>query len=70
MSVACRHRGISRTTSYEYKQRLDREGLNGLKDVPLIPKSHPMVTPDKGDRRLLDVSLPLWPGAITTSRCT
>ena len=57
MSVACRHHSISRTTSYKYKQRLEGEGLDGLKDVPLIPKSHPMVTPDKGGPRLLDVSL-------------
>ena len=47
VSEACRRRGISRTTFYEYKQRFEKDGLEGLQDLPPIPKSHPMTTPDE-----------------------
>ena len=62
VSEACRRRGISRTTFYEYKQRFEQDGLEGLRDLPPIPKSHPMATPDEHAGRLLEVSLehPAW----------
>lgn len=62
VSEACRRRGISRTTFYEYKQRFEKSGLEGLKDLPPIPKSHPMATPDVHVERLLEMSLehPAW----------
>jgi len=62
VSEACRRRGISRTTFYEYKQRFEQDGLEGLRDLPPIPKSHPMATPEEHVRRLLEVSLehPAW----------
>lgn len=42
---ACRQRGVSRTRFYEYKRRFQTHGLEGLKDLPPIAKSHPMTTP-------------------------
>ena len=62
VSEACRRRGISRQTFYEYKRRFAEQGLEGLKDLPPIPKSHPMTTPQQQVDRLLAMSLehPAW----------
>jgi len=40
VSEACRQRGMSRTQFYEYKRRFQTHGLEGLKDLPPIPKDH------------------------------
>jgi hypothetical protein len=45
VSEACRRRGISRTQFYEYKRRFQTRGLEGLKDLPPVHKSHPQTTP-------------------------
>jgi hypothetical protein len=42
VSEACRRRGVSRTRFYEYKRRFQTHGIEGLKDLPPIAKSHPM----------------------------
>ena len=48
ISKACQRRGISRTQLYEYKRRLQTRGVEGLKDLPPIHKSHPQTTaPDQ-----------------------
>lgn len=62
VSEACRQRDISRQTFYDYKRRFDKHGLEGLKDLPPIPKSHPMTTPEKHIEQLLALSLehPAW----------
>jgi transposase InsO family protein len=62
VSEACRQRDISRQTFYEYKRRFEKHGLEGLKDLPPIPKSHPNATPDEHIERLLALSLdhPAW----------
>jgi len=39
VSEACRRRGISRSQFYEYKRRFQTHGLEGLKDLPPIPKA-------------------------------
>jgi transposase InsO family protein len=57
VSEACRRRGISRTTFYEYKQRFEESGLEGLKDLPPIPKSHPFTTPPEVVERIVTISL-------------
>ena len=57
VSEACRRRGISRTTFYEYKKRFEEEGLEGLKDLPPIPKSHPFTTSPEVVERILEISL-------------
>jgi hypothetical protein len=36
---------VSRTRFYEYKRRFQTHGLEGLKDLPPIAKSHPITTP-------------------------
>ena len=62
VSEACRRRGLSRQSFYEYKRRFADAGLEGLKDLPPVPKSHPMSTPESHVERLLALSLehPAW----------
>lgn len=62
VAETCRRRGISRQTFYEYKRRFAEHGLEGLKDLPPIPKSHPLTTPDEHVERLMALSLehPAW----------
>lgn len=62
VSEACRQRGVSRTQFYEYKRRFQTHGMDGLKDLPPIHKSHPFTTPPETVDRLLQPSLshPTW----------
>ncbi len=62
VSEACRRRGISRSQFYEYKRRFQTHGLEGLKDLPPIPKSHPQTTPPEVVRRIVALALkhPAW----------
>src|SRR5829696_10523648 len=62
VSEACRRRGISRTQFYEYKRRFQTHGIEGLKDLPPVHKSHPMTTPKEGQEKILALSLthPAW----------
>jgi transposase InsO family protein len=62
VSEACRRRGVSRTRFYEYKRRFQTHGLEGLKDLPPIAKSHPMTTPDAVVERVLEIARehPAW----------
>jgi transposase InsO family protein len=57
VSEACRQRGISRTIFYEYKRRFDEQGLDGLVDLPPIPKAHPFTTAPAVVERILELSL-------------
>ena len=57
VSEACRRRGISRTTFYEYQKRFEEHGLERLKDLPPIPKSRPFTTPPEVVERILEISL-------------
>ena len=68
VSEACRRRGVSRTQFYEYKRRFQTHGLEGLKDLPPIHKTHPMTTPPEVEQKILDLSLhnPMW-GCIRLS---
>ncbi len=59
VSEACRRRGVSRTRFYEYKRRFQTHGLEGLKDLPPIAKSHPMTTPEPIVERVLELALEL-----------
>jgi transposase InsO family protein len=54
---ACRQRGVSRTQFYEYKRRFQTHGIEGLKDLPPIHKTHPQTTPPDVVQRLLELSL-------------
>lgn len=61
-SAACKQRGVSRTQFYEYKRRFQTHGLEGLKDLPPVHKSHPHTTPKETEDRILEVSMknPMW----------
>lgn len=62
VAEACRRRGISKTQFYEYKRRFQTHGLEGLKDLPPIHKSHPQTTPPEVVEKILAISLrnPMW----------
>src|SRR5215212_235928 len=62
VSEACRRRGISRTQFYEYKRRFQTHGIEGLKDLPPVHKSHPMATPQEVQEKIVTLSLsrPAW----------
>ncbi len=57
VSEACRRGGIDRTSFYDWKRRFQLHGLDGLKDLPPIPKSHPLTTPPEVVERLLGLAL-------------
>ncbi|MDP7504331.1 MAG: helix-turn-helix domain-containing protein [Nitrospinota bacterium] len=56
VSEACRRRGMSRTQFYEYKRRFQTHGLEGLRDLPPVHKSHPMTTPPETVEKILALS--------------
>jgi transposase InsO family protein len=60
--AACHQRGMSRTQFYEYKRRFQTHGLEGLKDLPPIPKHHPWTTPPETVDKILALSMehPTW----------
>ena len=62
VSEACRQRAVSRTQFYEYKNRLAKLGIEGLKDLPPIHHSHPLTTPLEVEAEVLRLSLehPAW----------
>jgi len=62
VTEACRRSGMDRTSFYAWKKRFAEHGLEGLKDLPPIHKTHPQTTPEKTVKRLLELSLerPGW----------
>jgi hypothetical protein len=62
VSAACRQRGMTRTQFYDYKRRFELQGLEGLKDLPPIHKTHPQTTPPEVVEQILALSLahPAW----------
>lgn len=61
VSEACRQCGVSRTQFYEYKRRYLNDGIEGLKDLPRIPKSNPLTTSPEHVERILALSLEHYP---------
>ncbi len=57
VAEACRRGGIDRTSFHDWKRRFQLEGLEGLKDLPPIAKSHPMSTPPEVVARLEELAL-------------
>ena len=53
---------MTRTQFYEYKKRFQAQGLEGLKDLPPIHKSHPQTTPPAVQEQVIALSLehPQW----------
>ena len=62
VSHACRQCGMTRTQFYDYKRRFELQGLEGLKDLPPIHKSHPQTTPPETVECIVALSLehPAW----------
>jgi len=62
VSEACRRRGLCRSRFYEYKRRFQTHGIEGLKDLPPIHKSHPQTTPPQVVEQILEIALnnPMW----------
>lgn len=57
VTEACRRGGIDRTSFYDWKRRFQTHGLDGLKDLPPIAKSHPMTTPPEVVARIEALAL-------------
>ena len=57
VSEACRRGGLDRTSFYEYKRRFQTHGIEGLKDMPPIHKTHPQTTPAEVVETVLALSL-------------
>ncbi len=57
VAEACRRGGIDRTSFYDWKRRFQLEGLDGLKDLPPIAKSHPMATAPEVVARIEQLAL-------------
>jgi transposase InsO family protein len=57
VAEACRRGGIDRTSFYDWKRRFQLHGLDGLKDLPPIAKSHPMTTPPEVVERIAELAL-------------
>jgi hypothetical protein len=57
VSETCRRRRIIRTQFYDFKRRFETQGVEGLKDLPPIPKSHPMTTPPELVEQVLALAL-------------
>ena len=62
ISEACRRGGMDRTSFYEWKRRFQTHGLEGLKDMPPIPKSQPHATTPETEAKILEASFahPSW----------
>jgi len=57
VAEACRRGGIDRTSFYDWKRRFQLHGLDGLKDLPPIAKSHPLTTPPEVVARIEELAL-------------
>ena len=57
VSKACRQGGMDRNSFYEWKRRFQTHGLEGLKDLPPIHKSHPQTTPPEVQERIITLAL-------------
>jgi transposase InsO family protein/transposase len=53
---ACRQSGMARNSFYEWKRRYQTHGLEGLKDLPPVHKTHPFTTPEHVKQAVLVLS--------------
>ncbi|RMG39267.1 MAG: IS481 family transposase [Methanobacteriota archaeon] len=56
VTEACRRSGMDRTSFYTWQKRFQEQGLEGLKDLPPIHKTHPQTTPQETVDRLIALS--------------
>lgn len=63
---------MTRTQFYDYKRRFELQGLEGLKDLPPVHKSHPQTTPPEVVEQILARSLahPAWGCVRLSERLT
>lgn len=57
VSEACRRRGMDRASFYEWKRRFQTHGIEGLKDLPPIAKSHPQAVKPEVESRIIELAL-------------
>ncbi|MFZ5884572.1 MAG: IS481 family transposase [Chloroflexota bacterium] len=57
VSKTCRMHKVSRSQFYEYKRAFQEYGLEGLKDRPPIPASHPNEIAEETRQRIVELSL-------------
>jgi transposase InsO family protein len=57
VTEACRRGGIDRTSFSDWKRRFQLHGLDGLKDLPPIARSHPRTTPPEVVARIEELAL-------------
>jgi len=57
VSEACRRRGMDRASFYEWKRRFQTHGLEGLKDLPPIAKTHPQAVAAEVEERIVALAL-------------
>ena len=57
VSEACRRRDMDRASFYEWKRRFQTSGLEGLKDLPPIAKTHPQAVPPETEKRIVALAL-------------
>ncbi len=70
ISEACRRSGMDRTSFYEWKRRFQTHGLEGLKDMPPIPKSQPNTTTPEVEAVILkEMSLYTYKKQVTAQVC-
>lgn len=62
VSEACRRSNMDRTSFYEWKTRFTEMGLEGLKDLPPVHRTHPQTTPPEVVEKVIETSLehPTW----------
>ena len=57
VTQACRLSGMDRASFYEWKRRYQTHGLEGLKDLPPVHKSHPFAIPKHVRDAVIELSL-------------
>ena len=57
VAEACRQRDMDRSSFYAWKRRFQTQGLEGLKDLPPIHKSHAQTTPPEVVERIRALAL-------------
>lgn len=62
VSKASRETGISRSTIYEWAQRFEEQGLDGLVPLPPPPRTHPQATTLSATEQITELALahPSW----------
>lgn len=56
ISEACRRSGMDRASYYVWKERYKKMGMDGLYDLPPIPRSHPEKTPESCKRAIIQIA--------------